>query len=436
MQNIYISGQLDDAQFVTLLKFLAKEKKALSKVIPQNKSHIRNLEHYGIQDHNLKYRTAQDNAQTIDKWVQQQKTINYWDILTQLLIGIQQMHKLGFIGRSIKYEEIKVVDNLLIYKTFGYADSMNQAPENKYLKLTTYETDIWLVGAIMWQIISKRSIYDDQQIKDNRNEIKLSFNFQINELNIEEDLYQLLQKMLSIYQNKRISLVQIFQHPKLLITPIEKETISNFYKKIKLKDLLNFRKNSFLRDYLLYIKQETIQPKIFIYYLEDTPILKLFYQSYIEIQLLNFAYHLSFYFPNSDPEILKELNGLIIQKMILISKQLKQLITLNQLPSQFHGQEELYLNDINYSKLKKQIVLQENRLLYMNKNFFQDSALLTMQDIDNKFNTYSTDGSYSIMSVILINILNNSRVNQKSNIYIQSVTLEQMFEYEVQKRLQ
>lgn len=67
---------------------------------------------------------------------------------------------------------------------------------------------------------------------------------------------------------------------------------------MKLKDLLNIRKNTFLRDYLLYIKKENKSPNVFFFYLEDSPILKFFYQSYIEIQLLNLAYHLSFYFPN------------------------------------------------------------------------------------------------------------------------------------------
>lgn len=96
-----------------------------------------------------------------------------------------------------------------------------------------------------------------------------------------------------------------------MITSDERINICNFYKHIKLKDLLNFRKNSFLRDYFLYRNKE-IPPKVYFYYIEECPILKYYYKLYIEILLLNFAFHLSFYFPNKDPQILFEISGLII----------------------------------------------------------------------------------------------------------------------------
>ncbi|CAD8132351.1 unnamed protein product [Paramecium octaurelia] len=434
-QRILNSGPLDESQIIIQEKFLSKEKQILSKCIPQNKSHIRNVSFFCMKDNYLRYQTEQDNADSLEIWLSKQKNVNYWNILSQLLVGISQIHQLGFIGRSLKYEEIRVVDNNLIYRTFDYADRLSYAPENKLLKFSTYETDLWLVGAIMWRIIKGISIYDELQQSDNISEITLTFNFQRNEANIDQELYQLLSKMLQIYQNNRISLVQIFQYPKLNLPSTQVQTICNFYQKIQLKSVLKFRKYSFLRDYQLYLSKPSMPPRIFCFYLEDSPILKCFYQQYIEIQLLNFAYHLSFYFPNQDPEVLKELDKLIIQKMILISKKLKQQIILTILPTQFIGQEELFINDPNYHKLKNQIITQLNKLFEMNKKYFQDSELLNIQEIDHKFNSYSTDGNRTLMSCLLINILKNSSVNEKSHIYIQSLTLEKMFENEVQERL-
>ncbi|CAK66612.1 unnamed protein product (macronuclear) [Paramecium tetraurelia] len=434
-QRILNSGPLDETQTIIQEKFLSKEKLVLSKCIPQNKSHIRNLTYFGMKEQNLKYQTEEDNAESLEKWLLKQKNVDYWNILSQLLVGISQIHQLGFIGRSIKYEEIRVINNNLIYRTFDYADRLNCAPENKVLKFSTYETDLWLIGAIMWRIIKGNSIYEELQQSDNINEIKLTFNFQRNEAGVDEELYQLLSKMLQIYQNNRISLVQIFQYPKLNLPSTQIQTICNFYQKIQLKTILKFRKNSFLRDYSLYQSKPNLNPRIFCFYLEDSPILRCFYQHYVEIQLLSFAYHLSFYFPNKDPNVQKELDKLIIQKMILVSKQLKQQIILTLLPTQFKGQEELFINDPNYHQLKNQVITQLNKLIEMNKKYFQDSELLKMQEIDQKFNSYSTDGSVTLMSYLLINILKNSSVNEKSNIYIQSLTLEEIFENEVQERL-
>ncbi|CAD8055103.1 unnamed protein product [Paramecium sonneborni] len=434
-QKLQTSGPLSEQQVSTLFYFLDKEKR---KIIKNDKnksenSHIRTLTWYGMKDSKLEIMVGEKQAESLEEWLKNQRSINYWDILSQLLQGIYQIHKLGFIGRCIRWEDIRVVQGILIYKNFGYCDRLVKAPENVYLKFSTFETDLWLVGAIMWKIVSKKNIYDENQGIDPKN-INLTFNFNVNDSGLDPELYELLKQMLQIYQIQRIPLPQIFQHKKLNLTIEQKQVMSEFYKNFQLKHLLSQRKNQFKRNYLIYIQD--IKPlQLFFYYLEECSILKYFYQTYLEIQLLNLAYHISFYFPNQNQNILNEINTLIIKKIVILSSNLKQQILFPQLPIQFRGQEEKFINDPYYKQLKQKIVEQQNKLDKINDQMSQNNEFLTIQDINSKFNSYTIDGIQSIMSILLVNILKKSFINQKDFLFIKSMTLEEMFEYEVKERL-
>ncbi|CAD8060716.1 unnamed protein product [Paramecium sonneborni] len=424
-----IAKKLTSEQIIEIKQnqiFLQKEKSITVQATSDLVSHLRILQHFGFQGKQFLLHDKSDRMKYMSKFQNIiQANYNYWNILTQLLEGIFQMHQLGFIGRCISYETLYVNSDTLIFCQFGYFHEFKNAPENIFKKFTTFETDLWLVGAILWKIITKQDLITNKSLT-----IKMSFNFQNNDQNLDSELYVVLKQILQIYQTQRIPFTQLLIHKKLQFQEEFKQQMLNFYENYQIEHLLKIWKYSLYRDFQ--------NGKLFFYQIKVETI-KYYYKCYVQIQLLNFAFHLSFLFPNNDENVLLYINSLIIQKMYLLSKELKFQVLTFQV-SEHHSQFNTDLGigffcHQNYQNLRKEILSQHNKLLILKQSQANNIQIDCQHDINVEINKFDHKGQLTLPQKLLINILNNSSVKQLSHIQFTALSLVEIFEHEIYSRL-
>ena len=154
------------------------------------------------------------------------------NILIKYIDEKKYIAKLKLTEDSINIKELSNPYKNII--SFGNFKNTTIAPEILKEEKYNEKCDLWSLGVLIYILSFKESLYKGNNIKEILKDIN---NFNIPKRTDNEDLNDLIQKLLTIDQQKRISWNKYFDHPFFKINPnpikndflIKKEDYKNYY---------------------------------------------------------------------------------------------------------------------------------------------------------------------------------------------------------------
>ncbi|CAD8124794.1 unnamed protein product [Paramecium sonneborni] len=123
------------------------------------------------------------------------------DIFKQLLIGLHELHQQGFLGRCFTIQNVYIEQNQIKLSAFGFYPNLQLTPP-EFLQNQSYSLgiDIWLLGCLLYQLLTSNIIQNFKTFEDYNN-----FYTQLNKKVLQKEFASILVKMLNPNEQKRIT---------------------------------------------------------------------------------------------------------------------------------------------------------------------------------------------------------------------------------------
>ncbi|CAD8134114.1 unnamed protein product [Paramecium pentaurelia] len=197
--------------------------------------------------------------------IKEQKVI---EIIIQILNGLSQLHKQNVIHRDIKLANILMHDDLIKIADLGFCKQLqNQdmevslclgtpgtmAPEVAGFESYGLQSDIFSIGCIFYQLLYGELPFECLNIKSYIKAInQQNINFDKNDVVIQNEVKEIISKMLKVDPKQRLTFPQLYQYP--LFKNIQKMSLAS---QIAINNMRNQETTNFYND--IYSNNQDIQ---------------------------------------------------------------------------------------------------------------------------------------------------------------------------------